>query len=56
VRAFGIVEKYYLKTLRRAVECDADELQECQAKGWSERGHKGECNVFKAVGEIFGKE
>ena len=35
---------------------DTDGLQECQVRGWGERGHKGECKVLKAVGEVFGKD
>ncbi|KAI6709977.1 hypothetical protein JHW43_007485 [Diplocarpon mali] len=28
----------------------------CQTTGWSEKGHKSECKIFKAVGQIFHKE
>lgn len=27
--------------------------QECQLKGWSDGGHKGDCKMFKTLSDIF---
>ncbi|KAK1828352.1 hypothetical protein QBC39DRAFT_265351 [Podospora conica] len=55
VRYCGNVSSLSL-SLSLSLLVNADDGQECQVKGWSEGGHKGECKVTKAIRGIWGEE